>query len=92
MLSRILTRRVALLTPERYGLVARRQVASTTPECYQGIARQRNQLLKRVYAPFGNLDRNSSEFKELALSGKVWEDYHKPGDSEKLGYFRLQQV
>ena len=53
---------------------------------------QREHLLLKIYAPFSKLDKNSPEYKELALSGKVWEDYHQPADSEKQGYTRLQQV
>ena len=53
---------------------------------------QRRQLLLKVYAPFQKLDRGSSEWDELALSGRVWEDYYTPGDSEKYGYTRLQKV
>jgi hypothetical protein len=32
----------------------------------------------------------SPEYKTLALSGRVWEDYYQPGDSERYGYTKLE--
>jgi len=63
--------------------------------CYSTLdqyRKQRTDLLRKIYTPFSKLDQNSPEYNELARSGKVWEDYHKPADSEKQGYIRLQQV
>ncbi|KAM4055118.1 fic/DOC family protein [Hirsutella rhossiliensis] len=51
----------------------------------------RNILLKKIYAPFTHLERDSPEYNKLAKSGKVWEDYHYPGDSERNGYASLNQ-
>jgi hypothetical protein len=56
------------------------------------VANQRRQMLLKIHAPFAKLDKNSSEYKELARSGRVWEDYHKPTDSEKNGHMRVQKV
>jgi hypothetical protein len=56
------------------------------------LADQRRQILLKIYAPFAKLEKNSLEYRKLALSGRVWEDYHRPADSEKYGYTRLQKV
>lgn len=56
------------------------------------ISVSRNQLLLKIYKPFASLEKNSPEYRELALSGRVWEDYHQPGNSELQGYRKLQQV
>ncbi len=56
------------------------------------VAKQRRDLLLNIYAPLSKLDKTSAEYQELALSGRAWEDYHQPADSEKQGYTRLQQV
>ncbi len=61
-------------------------------QAYGTVAKQRNDLLQKIYAPLSQLDKNSYEYNELARSGRVWEDYHHPTDSEKLGYTRAQQV
>lgn len=50
----------------------------------------RRALLDKIYAPFQKLDPESKAYNELALSGRVWEDYHKPGDSERMGYYQCQ--
>lgn len=72
----------------RSSIVARPALARSLTSA----AEQRQRLLLKIYAPFAKLSKNSPEYKELALSGKVWEDYHQPADSEKQGYNRLQQV
>ncbi len=55
-------------------------------------ATERDSLLRRVYAPFEQLDRHSIEYEQLARSGKVWEEYFQPGDSDRYRYIDLQQV
>lgn len=52
---------------------------------------QRRKRLLEIYAPFAKLEKNSPEYNALAYSGKVWEDYHHPGDSAKQGYEKLHQ-
>jgi Fic family protein len=44
--------------------------------------RARDELLRKVYAPFKSLQEGSPEYKSLAKSGKVWEEYHNPGDDK----------
>jgi hypothetical protein len=57
------------------------------------LATQRRELLLKIYGPaFEKLEKNQSEYWKLARSGRVWEDYYTPGDSEKYGYFRLMEV
>jgi hypothetical protein len=56
------------------------------------VGKERRALLQKIYTPFAKLDATSPEYEELASSGKVWEDYFRPADSEKLGYVRLQRV
>ena len=53
---------------------------------------QRSERLKEIYKPFDKLIKSTKEYQELARSGQVWENYFKPGDSKKLGYFALQRV
>ncbi|KAI5923023.1 fic/DOC family protein [Camillea tinctor] len=48
-------------------------------------------FLKEIYKPFAKIQKNSPEYMELARSGKVWEDYFHPSDSQRLGYKALQQ-
>ncbi|KAL7922329.1 fido domain-containing protein [Trichoderma austrokoningii] len=55
------------------------------------VKQQRDMLLRKVYAPFAKLEKDTPEYNKLALSGKVWEDFHQPADSNKHGYFRLQK-
>ncbi|KAJ7314362.1 hypothetical protein DFH08DRAFT_790810 [Mycena albidolilacea] len=38
------------------------------------------------------MDTKSDAYQELAHSGKVWEDWFQPGDSERYGYTKLQQA
>ena len=52
----------------------------------------RDTLLRQVYEPFSRLKKGSPEYEELALSGRVWEDYFQPGDSEPYRYLELQKV
>lgn len=56
------------------------------------LSKERDKLLTKIYAPLKHLDQHSTEYKNLATSGKVWEDYFQPGDSERYGYTNLQQV
>lgn len=56
------------------------------------VARERQALLRKIYAPFARLDDKSPEYMVLARSGKVWEDFFRPADSEKQGYMRMQRV
>ncbi|KAK3935648.1 fic doc family [Diplogelasinospora grovesii] len=56
------------------------------------FAAQRETLLREIYAPFANLEKGSPEYENLALSGKVWEDYFQPADSERYGYLKIQQL
>ncbi|KAK1247543.1 hypothetical protein MKX07_002452 [Trichoderma sp. CBMAI-0711] len=55
------------------------------------VDRGRDALLRRVYAPFAGLAKGSPEYTALAQSGRVWEDYFQPGDSDRYGYIKLQQ-
>lgn len=55
------------------------------------VARERQALLRKIYAPFARLDDKSPEYMVLARSGKVWEDFFRPADSEKQGYMRMQR-
>ncbi|KAJ4864639.1 hypothetical protein T069G_01169 [Trichoderma breve] len=49
---------------------------------------QRNEILREIYAPFSKLVKDSPEYNALAESGRVWEDYFQPGDSERYGYLQ----
>lgn len=53
---------------------------------------ERRALLDKIYAPFKNLEKDTQAYLDLAKSGRVWEDYHNPGDSEKMGYVQAQKV
>ncbi|KAK6350231.1 hypothetical protein TWF696_006467 [Orbilia brochopaga] len=44
------------------------------------IKDQRNQFLKKIYAPFRDLTAGSPEYEALAATGTVWEDYFKPSN------------
>ncbi|ETR98193.1 hypothetical protein M419DRAFT_12017 [Trichoderma reesei RUT C-30] len=55
------------------------------------VGRGRDALLRRVYAPFAGLAKGSPEYTALAQSGRVWEDYFQPADSDRYGYIKLQQ-
>lgn len=65
-----------------------RSFSSTTVR----VRQPRHELLSKIYKPFSKLQEGSDEYTELAKSGKVWEDYHHPGDSHRMGYIALQQV
>ncbi|KAH0532234.1 hypothetical protein TsFJ059_000956 [Trichoderma semiorbis] len=54
--------------------------------------RERNEILRKVYAPFEKLVKGSPEYRALAESGKVWEDYFQPGNSERHGYVKAQKL
>ncbi|KAK3323134.1 fido domain-containing protein [Cercophora scortea] len=56
------------------------------------LAAQRTLLLKRIYAPFEGLKKGSPEYEKLAISGRVWEDYFQPGNSERYRYDRMQKM
>ena len=56
------------------------------------LKQQRQELLRHIYEPFSKLEKDSPEYQKLAESGKVWEDYFQPGNSEQYGYVRLQHV
>ncbi|KAL7915736.1 fido domain-containing protein [Trichoderma velutinum] len=53
---------------------------------------QRNATLRTIYAPFSKLTKDSPQYNALAESGRVWEDYFQPGDSERYGYSKLQKL
>lgn len=53
---------------------------------------ERNAMLRKVYAPFTKLADGTPEYRALAESGKVWQDYFQPGNSERYGYVKLQEV
>ncbi|KAL7962945.1 fido domain-containing protein [Trichoderma compactum] len=53
---------------------------------------QRNDILRKIYSPFSKLVKDSPEYNALAESGRVWEDYFQPGDSERYGYVKLQKL
>lgn len=54
--------------------------------------RQRDKILRKIYAPFAALKKNSPGYNQLGESGTVWEDYFQPGNSERYGYLRLQDA
>jgi len=56
------------------------------------VPNERLNLLLKIYEPFSKLDKDSIEYRELSESGKVWEDYFQPGDSERYGYLKAQKV
>ncbi|KAL6864113.1 fido domain-containing protein [Trichoderma novae-zelandiae] len=58
---------------------------------FSSSKRERDALLRKIYAPFAGLANGSPEYMALANSGKVWEDYFQPGDSERYGYDKLQK-
>lgn len=60
------------------------------PKLHASIASSTGLL--KIYKTFADLDKGSPEYKELALSGRVWEDHHQPGISELQGCRKLQQV
>ncbi|KAK2012984.1 fic/DOC family protein [Colletotrichum eremochloae] len=51
----------------------------------------RRALLAKIYEPASRLQKGSTEYKELASSGRIWEDYFRPGNSLEKGYVGLQQ-
>ncbi|KAH6607702.1 fic doc family [Trichoderma cornu-damae] len=53
---------------------------------------QRDGHLRKVYAPFANMNKETPEYRALAESGQVWEDYFQPANAERYGYTRLQQL
>ena len=52
----------------------------------------RHALLRKIYKPFASLDKGSPDYNKLAQSGRVWEEYFQPYNSQRLGYKILQQV
>ncbi|KAL6697911.1 fido domain-containing protein [Trichoderma pleuroticola] len=60
--------------------------------CLSSRNEQRNDILRKIYAPFSKLVKDSPEYKALAESGRVWEDYFQPGDGERYGYVKLQKL
>ena len=48
----------------------------------------RHELLKKIYEPAAKYAKDTSEYNELANSGKVWENYFRPSDD---GPYRLVQ-
>ncbi|RNJ51921.1 hypothetical protein D7B24_005897 [Verticillium nonalfalfae] len=57
----------------------------------QEVKVQRNAMLRQVYAPFADLVEGSPEYVRLSESGKVWENYFRPGDRTHLGYDAIQK-
>ncbi|KAL5089907.1 hypothetical protein Trisim1_005024 [Trichoderma cf. simile WF8] len=72
------------LRPVKYGLQRAAYLSS-----WNG---QRNDILREIYAPFSKVVKDSPEYNALAESGRVWEDYFQPGDSELYGYVELQKL
>ena len=56
------------------------------------VSARQNLLLKIYKPPYEKLEKGSEEYRELAKSGRVWENYFEPWNSEKLGYAPLQRV
>ncbi|EFQ27090.1 fic/DOC family protein [Colletotrichum graminicola] len=51
----------------------------------------RRALLTKIYEPALRLQRGSPEYAKLGSSGRIWEDYFRPGNSLEKGYVGLQQ-
>ncbi|KAK2045620.1 fic/DOC family protein [Colletotrichum somersetense] len=51
----------------------------------------RRALLTKIYEPASRLQKGSPEYAKLASSGRIWEDYFRPGNSLEKGYVGLQQ-
>lgn len=64
----------------------------TRPISSLGLAAKRRELLLKIYSPFKDFDKDGQQYMDLARSGRVWEDYHRPSDSVKKGYIKLQEV
>lgn len=55
------------------------------------VFNDRRKALARIYGPFfDKIEKDSDEYTKLAKSGKVWEDYFQPWNSERLGYTAMQ--
>lgn len=76
-------RRTVSLVPGVFGPRGKRSISSAQKQA-------RNELLKKVYARFNKLDSGTQEYNELAISGKVWEDYFQPSDTGP--YMAVQKV
>lgn len=76
-------RRTLPLVPGFLGASGKRSISSAQKQA-------RRELLKKVYAPFNKLDTSTQEYDELAISGKVWEDYFQPSDNSP--YMAVQKV
>ncbi|EHK20364.1 uncharacterized protein TRIVIDRAFT_224084 [Trichoderma virens Gv29-8] len=59
---------------------------------FSSLDTERNDILRKIYAPFAKLTKDSPEYNALAESGTVWEEYFQPGDSERYGYLKLQKL
>ncbi|KIH91523.1 fic [Sporothrix brasiliensis 5110] len=64
-------------------------VFGQTPTLATGAARRA--LLDTIYSRFRGLEKGSKAYVELAESGRVWEEYHQPGDFAKMGYLKCQE-
>jgi len=62
------------------------------PRNKSSLSVERRKKLVEIYKPFAKLEKNGPEYNALALTGKVWEDYHQPSESKKKGYMRLERV
>ncbi|KAK2003655.1 fic/DOC family protein [Colletotrichum falcatum] len=51
----------------------------------------RRALLTKIYEPASRLAKGSPEHTELASSGRIWEEYFRPGNSLEKGYIGLQR-
>ena len=56
------------------------------------VESERYRILRKIYAPFAALKKDSPEYNQLGASGTVWEDYFEPGNSDRYGYVRLQET
>ncbi|KAK1981669.1 fic/DOC family protein [Colletotrichum cereale] len=51
----------------------------------------RRALLSKIYEPASQLQTGSPEHTKLASSGRIWEEYFRPGNSLEKGYVGVQQ-
>ncbi|KAL7933700.1 hypothetical protein V8C35DRAFT_327645 [Trichoderma chlorosporum] len=72
--------------------ISRAKSGFTRAARFSSWSQERNAILRRIYAPFAKLVKDSPEYNALAESGRVWEDYFQPGDSERYGYLKLQDL
>lgn len=49
------------------------------------IERQRDKILREIYAPFAALKKNSPEYSQLGESGTFWEDPSSPATVSDTG-------